>query len=95
MVGRSRDVTGPYVDRSGRPMLEGGGTAVLAGEGRIRGPGHNAILRDGDREWFVHHYYDAESGGAQTLQIRPLHWSADGWPKVGEPITGPVSSPRR
>ena len=61
MVGRSRSLTGPYVDRAGKPMLEGGGTLVLAGAGtgRLRGPGHNAILRDGDKDWFVHHYYDA------------------------------------
>jgi arabinan endo-1,5-alpha-L-arabinosidase len=94
MVGRSREVTGPYLDRAGRPMLEGGGTPVLSGQGRIRGPGHNAILREEDREWFVHHFYDAESRGAQTLQIRPLRWSTDGWPVVGEPISGPVASAR-
>jgi arabinan endo-1,5-alpha-L-arabinosidase len=90
MAGRSHDVTGPYLDRSGRPMLEGGGTAVLVGHGRIRGPGHNAIFRDRDREWFVHHFYDADARGAQTLQIRPLRWSDDDWPQVGEPITAPV-----
>jgi arabinan endo-1,5-alpha-L-arabinosidase len=94
MVGRSREVTGPYLDRSGQPMLQGGGTPVLASQDRIRGPGHNAVLRDGDREWFIHHFYDAESHGAQTLQIRPLRWSADGWPIVGAPMAGPASTGR-
>jgi arabinan endo-1,5-alpha-L-arabinosidase len=31
MVGRSRTVTGPYTDRSGLDMREGGGTLILAG----------------------------------------------------------------
>jgi arabinan endo-1,5-alpha-L-arabinosidase len=89
MVGRSLSVTGPYIDRRGASLLEGGGTQVLSTQGRVRGPGHNAVLRDGKRTWFVHHFYDADFHGARTLQIRPLHWDDDGWPRVGEPITGP------
>jgi arabinan endo-1,5-alpha-L-arabinosidase len=33
MVGRSREVKGPYVDRAGTAMLQGGGTQVVAGDG--------------------------------------------------------------
>ncbi|QEH34436.1 Intracellular endo-alpha-(1-_5)-L-arabinanase [Aquisphaera giovannonii] len=89
MVGRSRKVDGPYVDDVGKPMLEGGGTLVLEEEGRYRGPGHNAILRDGAREYLVHHAYDAEAFGRPTLQIRPLTWTDAGWPKPGAPIAEP------
>src|SRR5690606_11405491 len=35
MVGRADAVTGPYLDREGRPMLEGGGTELLKSEGRV------------------------------------------------------------
>jgi len=93
MVGRSRGVTGPYLDRRGVSLLEGGGSMVLASQGRVRGPGHNAVLQDGARTWFVHHFYDAEFHGARTLQIRPLRWDNDGWPLVGEPISGPPPRP--
>lgn len=87
MVGRSRNIAGPYVDFAGRDMRQGGGTLVIAGHDDVFGPGHNSVLKDGDRCWFVHHFYDGEHDGIATLQIRPLHWHSDGWPLVGEPIS--------
>ncbi len=87
MVGRSPKVTGPYVDASGRKMLDGGGTLVLAGNERWRGPGHNSVLTTAAGQWFVHHTYDIENLPAQRiLQIRPMSWTPAGWPKVGEPV---------
>ena len=38
MVGRSRSITGPYVDRDGVPMTEGGGTELLRGYNEFAGP---------------------------------------------------------
>ncbi|MGD0517581.1 MAG: arabinan endo-1,5-alpha-L-arabinosidase [Thermoguttaceae bacterium] len=89
-VGRSKQITGPYVDKSGTPMLEGGGTLVLEGAGRYIGPGHNSILHDGDKDWLVYHFYDGENRGIATLQIRPLTWTEDGWPIPGEPLKNPA-----
>lgn len=88
-VGRSTNVTGPYVDEHGVRMTRGGGTIVLAGEGRVRGPGHNSILVEGEDYYLVHHYYDAEDRGGSKLQIRPLIWRADGWPVAGDPLFPP------
>jgi arabinan endo-1,5-alpha-L-arabinosidase len=87
VVGRSRTVHGPYVDRYDVPMVLGGSTPVLSGAGRVRGPGHNAILVEGDRYFLVHHFYDAEANGRSRLQVRPLTWSRDGWPIPGDPLT--------
>ena len=81
-VGRSRRVTGPYIDRGGRDMREGGGTLVLEGGGRWRGPGHCAILRDEGGDKIVYHAYDAQARGVPTLRISPLRWDAEGWPAV-------------
>jgi arabinan endo-1,5-alpha-L-arabinosidase len=90
MVGRSRSATGPYVDADGKPLLEGGGTLVLQGDERWRGPGHNGVLTVGARQYFVHHTYDMQHLDAQRiLQLRPLTWTPDGWPKVGPPVTTP------
>jgi arabinan endo-1,5-alpha-L-arabinosidase len=86
MVGRSLSLEGPYVDRAGTPLLEGGGTLVLESAGHVRGPGHTAVLDDSGREWLVHHFYDAESRGMPTLQIRPLTWDAADWPIAGDPV---------
>ena len=86
-VGRSRQVTGPYVDKEGRDMRDGGGTIVLQGYGNVRGPGHCSVLADGERELLVHHAYDGRRGGVAVLQVRPIRWDDD-WPGVGEPLGG-------
>lgn len=40
VVGRSRSVTGPFLDNMGRDMLRGGGRMVLSAGNRATGPGH-------------------------------------------------------
>lgn len=89
VVGRSRAPTGPYVDREGRAMMEGGGTIVLpaprdgAVQDRTRhfvGPGHVAILRDRAMDYIIYHAYDVSANGVPTLRIQPLGWTGDGWP---------------
>jgi len=89
-VGRARRVTGPYVDWDGKPLTEGGGTLVLEGGGRWRGPGHCTILQDRGGEKLVYHAYDAEWRGTPTLRITPLYWDDAGWPTVS-----PRAAPRR
>lgn len=91
VVGRSRQITGPYLDAIGEDLLHGGGTVVLAGRGTCRGPGHNGILLSQRGDFLVHHMYDAAARGISTMQIRPMLWS-DGWPVVGEPLNGVPSS---
>lgn len=85
-VGRSKSVMGPYLDREGRPMLEGGGTLLLGSEGSVIGPGHCAVLRDGRRYLLAHHFYDGDSNGVPTLQVRPLSWDREGWPRAEKPL---------
>ena len=80
-VGRAEAITGPYVDRDGTPMLEGGGTLLIDGGDRWRGPGHNAVIEVDGRDLLVYHAYDAQRDGIPTLRISPLVWE-DGWPSV-------------
>lgn len=82
MVGRSEAVTGPYIDRDGVPMLEGGGTQVTFPTERWRGPGHNSIYSEDGIDYIVYHAYDAESQGVPTLRIDVLSWDDDGWPYI-------------
>lgn len=79
-VGRSESFEGPYLDRDGKAMSEGGGTLVKARGNRDIGPGHNSILADGDKEYLVYHTYDVQYGGQSRLRIQELSWDADGWP---------------
>lgn len=81
MVGRSKSVTGPYVDRQGAPMLEGGGTLVLQGNDDWVALGHNAAYTFDGRDWLVFHAYETADDAQQKLRILPMEWD-DGWPVV-------------
>ena len=89
-VGRSRAITGPYVDRQGVDLREGGGTLLLETEGTMIGPGHAGLYEDGERLLMSYHFYDGTQRGRPRLAIRPLQWG-DGWPRVaGPPIVPPA-----
>lgn len=75
-VGRSQQVTGPYLDRTGVPLLEGGGTVLLATNGAEIGPGGQSVSNG----YLAYHFYDGNAGGAFRLAIRKLDWDAAGWP---------------
>jgi arabinan endo-1,5-alpha-L-arabinosidase len=83
VVGRSASVTGPYTDRSGTPMLTGGGTELLRGYNEFRGPGGGDVFGD----LYAHHYYDLDDNGLPKLSVRPIKW-AGGWPALGDPLSG-------
>jgi arabinan endo-1,5-alpha-L-arabinosidase len=65
-------------------MLNGGGTPVVSGDSRWRGPGHNAILSRNGQLLNVYHSYDALNAGMPTLRISELVWQ-EGWPISAEP----------
>lgn len=86
MVGRSRGVTGPYIDAEGKPMLDGGATQLLAGNSRWIGPGGESILQTANGDTMVFHAYDADTG-KPALQVSTITW-AGGWPHIALGSTG-------
>lgn len=90
VVGRSKSIAGPYVDRVGTPLLNGkGGTEVMRGYNEFVGAGGaDVLLGAGGRDLVVNHYYDATDDGAPKLNVRHLGWGAGGWPRVSDPING-------
>jgi arabinan endo-1,5-alpha-L-arabinosidase len=84
-LGRSKNVTGPYLDADGVDMIQGGGKLLIGSGGRVVGPGHFGLLDlgDGVQKFSLHWEADLERGGASVLDIRPLLWR-DGWPVAGE-----------
>ena len=80
MVGRSREVTGPYVDREGKELLKGGGSELLTANSRWLGPGGESVLQRPEGDLIVVHAYDAVTG-KPALQISTIAWK-DGWPEA-------------
>jgi arabinan endo-1,5-alpha-L-arabinosidase len=82
MVGRSKSVTGPYVDKAGTGLEQGGGTLVLEGDKNWFGVGHNSVYTFDKTDYLVFHGYDAADRGRSKLRIEKLGWDSDGWPVV-------------
>ncbi len=86
-VGRSRKVTGPYLDKAGVNMAHGGGSLFLGSGGRFIGPGQFGLWNDdGVQKFSCHFEADLDRGGRPVLAIRPLLWTAAGWPKAGHNV---------
>ena len=87
VCGRSRNVTGPFLDNMGRDMIAGGGKMVLAAEERMMGAGHFGLidLGEGVQKMSCHFEADLDRSGRSVLAIRPLLWK-NGWPVAGEPF---------
>lgn len=97
MVTRSREVTGPYVDKEGNlahpPFRADGATTgnwqtanagTLVSQGDAThwfATGHNDIFVENDTTFLVNHGY-IRSGGQTRLMIRPLYWDSTGWPTL-------------
>ena len=81
MVGRSKTVTGPYLDRDGKAMLNGGGTLVIEGNDNWIALGHNAAYTFDGQDWLVLHAYETADNYLQKLRILPIAWD-QGWPVV-------------
>jgi arabinan endo-1,5-alpha-L-arabinosidase len=95
MVGRSTSLAGPYRDRSGRALLEGGGTLVLESGERWRGPGSNSVLYHHGQPYNIYHAYDAEQEGQATLRIAELAWDSAAGPSRAGPDPGAFQRSRR
>lgn len=79
-VGRSKNVSGPYLDRDGKPMLEGGGTLLLEGDKKeYEALGHCSAYHFPDGDVFFCHGYSVAKNGASILVQKRIHWTEDGW----------------
>jgi arabinan endo-1,5-alpha-L-arabinosidase len=79
MVGRSKSITGPYVDANGRELTDGGGTAVLLANSRWLGPGGASVYQDSHKQsLIVFHAYDSKTG-TPSMQLSTIDWTG-GWP---------------
>ena len=82
VVGRAAEVTGPYLDKEGKSLMEGAGTVVARGDGRYAGVGHCAVVNFDGKDYMFMHGYDKEYDYRSKLLIREISWTPDGWPEI-------------
>jgi arabinan endo-1,5-alpha-L-arabinosidase len=80
-VGRSRKITGPFLDADGNDLSTGGGTLYMKSEGDKIGPGHPSFMRHNGKTHLFFHYYHRQRNGSPTLGDAPLRWNKEGWPE--------------
>jgi arabinan endo-1,5-alpha-L-arabinosidase len=84
MVGRSKEVAGPYLDKNGVDMMKGGGTLVIAGDKDWKGLGHNSAYTMDGKDYLVLHAYETADNYLQKLKIMEMKFDAAGWPTVDQ-----------
>ncbi len=79
-VGRSKKVAGPYLDKEGKDMREGGGTLILEGDKKeYEAMGHCSAYSFPDGDYFFCHGYSVAKNGASILVQKKIRWTSDGW----------------
>ena len=81
VVGRSKQICGPYLDKEGRDMAQGGGSPVIGGNAEFVAIGHSAAYHFDGKDYFMAHGY-SRTDGASKLFLVEMAWDEDGWPVV-------------
>jgi hypothetical protein len=93
VIGRSTSITGPYVDKNGIPLAQGGGSIILNSRtanagvtpaGLYRAPGGVDIFIENGVYYVIYHAYLPQT----RMAIRPMDWHGD-WPFFYESNGGP------
>jgi len=82
IIGRSKNVLGPYLDKDGLSMAKGGGTILLKGDSLWYGVGHNSAYTFNNTDYIVFHGYDAKDNARPKLRIEKMNWDKEKWPVI-------------
>ncbi|KAL2820866.1 Arabinan endo-1,5-alpha-L-arabinosidase B [Aspergillus cavernicola] len=81
-VGRSNSARGPFVDRQGKDMVDGGGDTVYGSNADTFAPGGQGVLTDAESDVLYYHYLNTSISyefGQARLGYNRLDY-VDGWP---------------
>lgn len=81
VVGRSKNLEGPYFDKDQKSLFHGGGSLVLEGNANYAGAGHCSVYSVDGKDLILFHAYDQSRKGMPVLKIKPLEWDEAGWPR--------------
>ena len=96
VVGRSKNIEGPYVGKNGTVMKENSSynEVILQGNNLFAGTGHNSeiITDDEGNDWFFYHAWQkAKIDNGRQLMCDRIQWSSDGWPYITNGTPASVS----
>ena len=88
VVARSTSITGPFVDKEGRPSLytgynvaNAGGTKVTQSKPGLANMGHSSVFKDAEGQYYLISEH-LETGVPSRMAIGTMMWDAEGWPVV-------------
>lgn len=83
VVGRSKDLFGPYENKNGNLMLENNHEILIHKNDAFVGNGHNSeIITDkAGNDWMFYHGVDVKNPDGRVLLLDRIDW-VDGWPSV-------------
>lgn len=50
------DPRGPYLDKDGTDLVDGGGSVIYGSNGEVYAPGGEGVLNDGQNDILFYHY---------------------------------------
>lgn len=84
VVGRSKSLMGPYVDKTGKNMMDNGYNIVISSNSRFVGNGHcSEIVQDKNgADWIFYHGVDVNNPKGRVLLLDQIKWDNENWPYV-------------
>lgn len=82
VIGRSKNIEGPYLNKEGKSWVEDNYSLFLAGDEKEPGRGHNGFFAENDTTYIVYHAYTRSAEGKSLLNSKPLYMTADQWPSI-------------
>ncbi len=83
VVGRSRNLFGPYLNKEGKSMMDNNHEILIHKNERFVGTGHNSEIVKDDKgnDWILYHAVDTQSPKGRVLLLDKVIWK-NGWPSV-------------
>lgn len=82
VIGRSKNIKGPYLNKQGESWVDNKYSVFLAGDSTEPGRGHNGFFTEHDTTFIVYHAYTRRANGASLLNIKVMYVDETGWPTM-------------
>ena len=82
VMGRSKDIKGPYLNKEGKSWVDNNYTLFLEGNYEEPGRGHNGFITDHDTTFIVYHAYTRSANGKSLMNIKTMYMDDQDWPTL-------------